>query len=134
MNNVKSHAEVCEKLNQVYREKNKKYGDSFTISVKKYGLIAALTRISDKFNRFEQLILTKSNGTADESLIDTCLDAANYFIMTAMFLETEANEKAEAESREEALRDLLRADEDCLIKPEWIYKVGNPSDTNDSAL
>ena len=85
------HRSVCNKLNDIYEQKNEKYGDSFGISVKKYGLIAALTRISDKFNRFEQLVLDGSNGTDDESLLDTCLDTANYFIMTAM----ELKEKSE---------------------------------------
>ena len=87
VDNVQKHMELCEKLNKVYKQKNEKYGDSFGISVQKYGLIAALTRISDKFNRFEQLVLDGSNGTNDESLMDTCLDAANYFIMTVMELE-----------------------------------------------
>lgn len=87
MDKVKQHKELCDKLNDTYKQKNQKYGDSFGISVQKYGLIAALTRISDKFNRFEQLILTGSNGTSDESLLDTCLDAANYFLMTYMEIE-----------------------------------------------
>ncbi|WP_407453524.1 hypothetical protein [Methanobrevibacter sp.] len=81
------HRSVCNKLNDIYEQKNEKYGDSFGISVKKYGLISALTRISDKFNRFEQLVLEGSNGTDDETLLDTCLDTANYFIMTAMELQ-----------------------------------------------
>ena len=87
MDKVKQHKELCDKLNNTYKQKNQKYGDSFGISVQKYGLIAALTRISDKFNRFEQLILTGSSGTSDESLLDTCLDAANYFLMTYMEIE-----------------------------------------------
>lgn len=87
MDKVKRHKELCEELNAVYKQKNQKYGDSYGKSVQKYGLIAALTRISDKFNRFEQIILEGSDGTNDESLIDTCLDAANYFIMTVMELE-----------------------------------------------
>lgn len=84
---VLSHRLVCSKLNDIYKQKNEKYGDSFGISVRKYGLISALTRISDKFNRFEQLVLDGSNGTDDETLLDTCLDTANYFIMTAMELQ-----------------------------------------------
>lgn len=96
MDKIERHKELCEKLNNVYKQKNKKYGDSFGVSVQKYGLIAALTRISDKFNRFEQLILSGSNGTSDESLIDTCLDAANYFIMTVIELENaDSNEDDE---------------------------------------
>ena len=87
MDKIKRHKEICEQLNAVYTEKNKNYGDSFGISVKKYGMIAALTRISDKFNRLEQLILTRSDGTKDESLIDTLLDLSNYCMMTVMEIE-----------------------------------------------
>ena len=91
MDKIKRHKELCEQMNAVYTEKNKNYGDSFGISIKKYGMIAALTRISDKFNRLEQLILTRSDGTKDESLIDTMLDMANYCLMTVMEIEDEAN-------------------------------------------
>lgn len=87
MDKIKRHKEICEQLNAVYTEKNTNYGDSFGISVKKYGMIAALTRISDKFNRLEQLILTRSDGTKDESLIDTLLDLSNYCMMTVMEIE-----------------------------------------------
>ncbi len=90
MDKVQRHKELCEELNKIYAQKNEKYGDSFGISVQKYGLIAALTRMSDKFNRLEQLILTHSDGTADESLIDTLCDLSNYTIMTVMELENRA--------------------------------------------
>lgn len=77
-------------LNQelsVYELKNQKYGDSFNKSVEKYGLISALTRMSDKWNRIENLILTHDNGTDDESLKDSLMDLANYCNMTILFLE-----------------------------------------------
>ena len=86
-NKVQQHSEYCKNLNKVYEQKNKKYGDSFGISIHKYGLISALTRISDKFNRLEQLILNHEDGSdTDERLEDTLLDMANYCIMTAMEL------------------------------------------------
>ena len=89
MNNnlVQQHKEYCDNLNKVYAQKNEKYGDSFGISVRQYGNIAALTRISDKFHRMEQLILSRKDGSdTDERLEDTLLDMANYCIMTAMEL------------------------------------------------
>lgn len=67
--------------------KNKKYGNSFEVSIDKYGSIAALTRISDKFNRIENLILSNDSGTSDETVIDTLLDMANYCVMTAIYME-----------------------------------------------
>ena len=75
----------------MYKIKNKKYGDSFGISVKKYGLISALTRMSDKWNRIENLILTGDNGTGDESLRDSLMDLSNYCNMTIIELEDLCN-------------------------------------------
>ena len=86
-NGAAKHMELCKYLNNLYATKNKKYGDSFSITVQKYGIIAALTRLSDKWQRFETLILTKDPGTPDESIRDTLLDMANYCIMTVMELD-----------------------------------------------
>lgn len=72
---------------ETFAIKNKKYGNSFEASLDKYGLIAALTRISDKFNRAENLILNDDQGTEDESILDTLLDLANYCVMTAVYIE-----------------------------------------------
>lgn len=81
---VEKHEYYCKLLQQTYRQKNEKYGDSFSRSVEKYGPISALTRISDKFNRIENMILQNSTGTSDESLEDSLLDMANYCIMTVI--------------------------------------------------
>lgn len=86
--------DICKALNimrDTFVLKNKKYGNSFEISLDKYGIIAALTRISDKFNRAENLILTNDAGTSDETLIDTLLDLANYCVMTAVYMNIHEN-------------------------------------------
>ena len=94
MDKIERHKELCEKMNKTYCQKNEKYGDSFSTSVQKYGYIAALTRISDKFHRFEQLILSKEDGSdTDESIKDTCLDAANYLLMTVIEMEEDEDKK-----------------------------------------
>ena len=103
-NGAAKHMELCKYLNNLYATKNKKYGDSFSITVQKYGIIAALTRLSDKWQRFETLILTKDAGTPDESIRDTLLDMANYCIMTVMELDQKeginnANAKRISETR-----------------------------------
>ena len=72
---------------ELYKLKNAKYGNSFEISVNKYGLISALTRMSDKWNRIENLILNHDNGTDDESLVDSLKDLSNYVNMTIIELE-----------------------------------------------
>lgn len=81
------------KMGDVFAVKNKKYGNSFEISLDKYGIIAALTRISDKFNRVENLIINNDKGTDDESLLDTLLDMANYCVMTAIYLKNGGTKK-----------------------------------------
>lgn len=84
-NNVLQFGSLTEKIRKTYADKNSDYGDSFHNSVQKYGLIAALTRMSDKFGRMETLILNrKDQKVKNESLKDTLLDLATYAIMTAM--------------------------------------------------
>lgn len=82
--NVESFRRIATSITELYSRKNEAYGDSFSRSVYKYGPIAALTRISDKFNRIENLILGAKNTVPDESLYDTLLDLASYSIMTVM--------------------------------------------------
>ena len=84
MDNLVDHAGICAELTNTYRKKNADYGNSFSRAVEKYGLVSALTRISDKFNRLESLILHKEQEVKDESVQDILLDLANYCIMTVM--------------------------------------------------
>lgn len=84
MDNLVDHAGICAELTNTYKKKNADYGNSFSRAVEKYGLVSALTRISDKFNRLESLILHKEQEVKDESVQDTLLDLANYCIMTVM--------------------------------------------------
>ena len=87
-NKVNEHdvRELLQKMGDIFAIKNEKYGNSFEVSVDKYGMIAALTRISDKLNRIENLILTGDNGTDDEAITDTLIDMANYCVMTAVYM------------------------------------------------
>lgn len=71
-----------------YSRKNADYGNSFGKSVERYGLISALTRMSDKWNRLETLILNGGGPLVnDESLVDTLMDLATYCLMTVMEIE-----------------------------------------------
>lgn len=80
--------QIAKNLTRLYLAKNKDYGDSFKRSVERYGLVAALTRISDKFNRIENLILSgEERQVSDESMADTLLDLAAYCIMTTIEIE-----------------------------------------------
>ena len=87
MSKAKQLEDMCNFIIKQYQEKNKDYGDSFGISVKKYGLVSALTRMSDKFNRVENLIINKKVEVLDEKLSDTLIDLATYCLMTVVELE-----------------------------------------------
>ena len=89
MDKVQKHSNICTKLNQIYTQKNKAYGDAFGETYRKLGLISAVTRMTDKINRLQALSMNPDIDAGDESKIDTCLDLANYAIMTVMELENE---------------------------------------------
>lgn len=84
--NEKLFREKVEKLTKVYVAKNKDYGDSFSLSLDKYGILASLIRMGDKMNRIDSLY-DKPTSEVDESLVDSLEDLANYAIMTAIWLE-----------------------------------------------
>lgn len=85
--NVKQFNELAQSMCELYEKKNSDYGDSFNISLDKYGIIAALTRMSDKFNRIETLILKRqTQKVEDEKIEDTLIDLANYAMMTVLWM------------------------------------------------
>lgn len=88
--NVKNFNKLAQEMCELYEKKNADYGDSFNVSLSKYGLIAALTRMSDKFNRLESLILNKEQKIKDEKLEDTLIDLANYAMMTVLWIKNDS--------------------------------------------
>lgn len=86
MTKLERHKEWCDNLHALYEIKNRAYGDSFGETYKKLGIISAVTRISDKYNRLVNLATHPEIDVNDESLVDTLVDLANYSIMTAMEL------------------------------------------------
>lgn len=83
---VKQHMDICKKLNEIYEQKNRAYGNSFSDTYRELGIISAVTRISDKFGRLKNLAKNADIPVGDESISDTLLDMANYCIMTYMEL------------------------------------------------
>jgi hypothetical protein len=75
-------------LIELFKVKNVAYDDSFGKTFRSYGPISSLTRISDKFNRIEALILGAENGVTDERLEDTLEDMVNYCLMLNYELNT----------------------------------------------
>ena len=86
---VDKHLAICKQLNQTYQEKNADYGDSFSETYQKLGIISAVTRISDKTNRLISLA-GKSEAermVKDETLRDTLIDLAGYAVLTLLEME-----------------------------------------------
>lgn len=74
---------------EVYKAKNKDYGDSFADSFKEFGITSAVVRMNDKMNRVKSLSKGEDRQVKDESLSDSLIDLANYALMTVIELENE---------------------------------------------
>ena len=96
---VERHLILCNQLNSIYEQKNNAYGNSFGETFEKLGIISAITRISDKYNRLVNLATHPEINKGDEAIEDTLLDMANYCLMTYMELQ-ENNGEVNGEVRE----------------------------------
>lgn len=83
------HMNLCADLHETFVAKNTAYGDSFSVTFKEFGIISALTRMSDKWNRIKALATGARNDVTDESLEDSLMDLANDCTMTVMELRDE---------------------------------------------
>lgn len=77
---------IAEEIASLYEIKDKCYADSFGNTYEKLGIISAVTRISDKYNRLCNLATNTEMDNLGESLEDTLKDMAAYCIMTIMKL------------------------------------------------
>lgn len=84
MNNVEKFKQITEELTALYDKKNAAYGDAFSHTYERLGLISAVTRIDDKNNRLVNLCKNKNIDDLGESIDDTLRDMACYCIMTLM--------------------------------------------------
>lgn len=88
MNRVEKFREITKGMSDLYERKNSDYGGSFEESVKEFGAVAGIVRISDKFNRLKSLLLRdREQKVSDESVSDTLTDMACYCIMLKIELE-----------------------------------------------
>jgi hypothetical protein len=90
--NVMEHSGICAELNDLYRLKNRDYGDSFHKTYLEEGMAMARIRLTDKLERFKKLTREGGRAVKDESIRDTLIDLANYAIMTVMEMDREAEE------------------------------------------
>lgn len=123
-NKVKKFAKIAEELSTLYKQKNKAYGDSFGSTYQKLGIISAVTRISDKYNRLCNLATNPDIDNLGESIEDTLRDMASYCIMTVMELQTQ-NKVIETFDIKKGdsfvcIEDVIMTDDDSLV-----YKKGS---------
>lgn len=83
------YEQIVLELIKLYMSKNSDYGNSFGKTFEQFGLISAVTRIADKYNRLESLVQKNSDEINHESVEDTLKDLASYSIMTLIELEKE---------------------------------------------
>ena len=91
MSRAERFREIAYELADLYEKKDKAYGDSFGQTYDKLGIISAVTRISDKYNRLCNLAVNSEIDNLGESLEDTLKDMAAYCIMTVMKLKEKNN-------------------------------------------
>lgn len=101
MDNAKQHESLLRQIHDTYIKKNHDYGDSFSRSFKKYGLVAAMVRMEDKWNRLDNLASGAEQKVSDESIRDTLLDLAGYCVMTIMELDKQKSAENQKEFEEQ---------------------------------
>lgn len=86
-NNVKKFKEIANSIGELYEKKNRAYGNSFGNTYKRLGIISAVTRISDKYERLCTIAKNPDIDNLGESIEDTLKDLAAYAIMTLIELD-----------------------------------------------
>ena len=124
MDNVKQHESLLRQIHDTYIKKNHDYGDSFSRSFKKYGLVAAMVRMEDKWNRLDNMASGAEQKVADETIRDTLLDLAGYCIMTIMELDKQKNIENQ-KAFEEQVRNIYAS---CNVITGVLSEEDNSSD------
>lgn len=78
-----NHKELLKFLREQYTQKNLAYGNSAHRTFCHYGKTAYSLRLSDKLQRYENLISNSDISWADEAIEDTLGDAITYTFMFA---------------------------------------------------
>ena len=122
MTNVEQFRKIAQELGDLYEKKNKCYGGSFSDTYNKLGIISAVTRISDKFNRLCNLATNPDIDNLGESLEDTLRDMASYCIMTVMELKRSPKDlKIHKGDRFECIKSVVMDDGEVAYKEGYIY-------------
>lgn len=124
-NNVKKFKEIANSLGELYEKKNAVYGNSFGETYKKLGIVSAVTRISDKYNRLCTLATNPDIDNLGESIEDTLKDLASYAIMTLIELDNKKPVGVTVNTGGVVFKG------DICISPNAIHWDTSPADSND---
>lgn len=87
MDRVAQLEKIQNECKQIFKKKNKDYGDAFA----QHGTVGVLVRISDKMARFTNISKKGLEiSVSDETLRDTLMDLHNYAAMAIMCMEDNA--------------------------------------------
>ena len=93
--NVVGGFAVTDRMLEMFKKKNKDYGDAFA----KFGVIGILMRIEDKIQRSLSITKNGVNMVNDESIRDTLMDLHNYAAMGVMLLDEKEESTSDQASR-----------------------------------
>lgn len=82
---------VLDEMKELHAKKNKDYGDAAHVNFLKYGPIASLSRLSEKMQRAEHILLSGKCEVKDEPLTSTLIDIAITSAMLYMELKNKDN-------------------------------------------
>jgi hypothetical protein len=83
MNRVEQMQKIQSEALDLFKRKNKDYGDAFA----KYGVIGVLMRMEDKLQRSLSITKNGVNLVNDEGMRDTLIDLHNYSAMALMLMD-----------------------------------------------
>lgn len=82
---------VLDEMKELHAKKNACYGDAAHVNFLKYGPVASLSRLSEKMQRAEHILLSGKCEVKDEPLTETLIDIAITSAMLYMELKNKEN-------------------------------------------
>ena len=83
MDREKQYIKIHTEAFNLFKKKNKDYGDAFA----DYGSVGVLVRLGDKIRRCQSITKNGIQLVDDESLRDTLIDMHNYAAMAIMLID-----------------------------------------------
>ena len=87
MNRIEQMEKIQLEALELFKKKNKDYGDAFA----NYGPVGVIVRIGDKINRLANITKSKITLIKTETVRDTLIDLHNYAAMAIMLMDENTN-------------------------------------------